>query len=67
MQEDLEELIKRIIRELDENSLDDRIDNYTDYKSKYIILKPTVKVDVELTCGKVIKIDVSDYFKEVIR
>lgn len=67
MQEGLEELITRVIRNLDVEKLDGRIETYVDYKSNYVVLKPTVKVEIELTCGKVLKIDVSDYFKGVIK
>ena len=67
MQERLEDLISRIIENLDVEKLDKRIDTYTDYKNKYMILKPSVKVQVELTCGKVITIDITDYFKGAVK
>ncbi len=67
MREELEELIKRIVRDLESNRIDERIDSYDDYKTKYVVLKPRVKVKVELTSGKVAEIDVTDYFEGVVR
>ena len=67
MQEGLEALITKIIQNLDVEKLDSRVDTYTDFKNKYVILKPSVKVEVELTCGKVVKIDVTDYFEGVVK
>ena len=60
----LEELIKKIIKE---NKMDERIVAFNDYKTKYAILHPSVTVNVELTEGKVYKIDVTDYFKGVVK
>lgn len=67
MQEGLEELIRRLVENLNIERLDKRVESYTDYKSKYVVLKPSVKVEIALTDGKVAKIDVSDYFEGVIR
>jgi hypothetical protein len=67
MKENLEELISGIIKGVKTNELDGRVESFTDYKSKYVILKPSVKVEISLTDGKVVKIDVSDYFQEVIK
>ena len=64
--EDLQELITKIIKNIDIETLDSRIDTYTDFKSKYAILRPSVKVEVELKTGKRYTIDVSDYFEEVL-
>ena len=67
MQEGLQELITRIIENLDTNQLDERITSYTDFKSRYVVLRPSVKVDVDLTDGKTFKIDVTDYFEGVAK
>ena len=67
MQERLEELVKRIIQNIDTEKFDERVETYVNYNSKYTVLKPSVKVEVELTCGKIFKFDVSDYFKEDIK
>ena len=66
MKINLEELITTIVKNLDVEKLDKRVESYTDYKNPYVVLKPSVKVEVELTNGKIIKIDVTDYFEEVI-
>lgn len=63
MKEELQELIKRVIQNLDVEKLDKRITSFTDYKSRYVVLKPKVKVTIEMTEGKVIEMDVSDYFE----
>lgn len=62
MKESLEETISRIVSGVGEGKTDPRIIGFTDYKSKYTVLKPKVAVEVELTEGKVIRIDVTDYF-----
>ena len=67
MQEELRELIANIIQNIDFEKLDSRIDSYVDFKSKYVVLKPSVKVDVELTNGKKFSIDVTDYFEGVAK
>jgi len=67
MQETLEELIKRVVTELENNTINERIDVYNDYKTKYVVLKPKVKVKIELTNGKIAEIDVTDYFKGVVK
>lgn len=68
MQEDLTCLITQIIQDLgSEKKIDSRVVSYDNYKSKYVVLKPSVTVEVALTDGKVIKIDISDYFKGVIK
>ena len=64
---ELRELIKEIIENLDVEKLDPRIDSYSDFKSKYVNLKPSVKVEVALTNGKIAKIDVTDYFEGVAK
>ena len=63
----LEELIKHEIENIKNGIVGKRIDSFVDYKNKYAILKPEVKVEVSLTSGVVAKIDVSDYFAEEIK
>ena len=63
----LEELIKKEINNILEGKFDDRVLNYYDYKSKYAVLKPMVKVNIELTKGVTATIDISDYFKEELK
>lgn len=67
MQEDLRSLIKRIIENIDVERLDKRIVSYTDYKTKFVVPKPKVIVEIEMTDGKIAKIDVTDYFEGVIK
>lgn len=65
---ELEELIKKIISYINEGKIvDSRIVNFVNYQNKYAILKPSVTVKVELTKGVVVKIDVTDYFKEELK
>lgn len=66
MKESLESLIRRIVEDIRNGKADDRILNYVDYKTKYVVLKSKISVEVELTEGKVVKFDVSDYFKELL-
>lgn len=66
MKESLESLIERIVEDVRNGMADGRILSYVDYKTKYAILKSKVSVEVELTEGKVVKFDVSDYFKELL-
>ena len=65
--EPLEKIVSEIIQNVDVEKLDKRIDTYTDFKSKYVVLKPVVKVSVELTSGKKFTIYVTDYFEGVIK
>ena len=67
MQEDLQGLITRLIQNLDVEKLDKRIESYTDYKARFVVLKPSVKVEIALTEGKVVTIDVTDYFEGVVK
>ena len=67
MQEELRELIAKIINNLDVEKLDKRIDSFVDFKSPYVVLKPSVKVEVELTNGKKFVIDITDYFEGVVK
>ena len=64
MQEDLLELIKREIKNISDGKISTRVLNFNDFKSKYSVLKPMVKVEIELTKGVIATIDISDYFKE---
>ena len=66
MEESLENLIRRIIKDVQLDKFDKRVDKFTDYKNKYAILKSNIAVCVELKEGKVIKFDVSDYFKDIL-
>lgn len=67
MKEPLEDLIKKIISKSKVDTLDHRVESFVDYKNKYMILKPSVKVTIELTEGKVIKADVTDYFEKSLK
>lgn len=55
-------MLEDIIKEVIETKKSDRITTYIDYKKKYVILNPSVKVEIELPEGKVIKLDVTDLF-----
>lgn len=66
MEEDLQHLIVQLIENLD-SERNPRLTDFTDYKSKYVVLKPSVKVEVALTDGRVAKFDISDYFQGVIK
>lgn len=63
----LEELIKKEIKDLLEGKRDKRIKSFTDYESKYAVLKPQVRVEVSLHQGIVASIDVSDFFEEELK
>ena len=65
--EDLQDLIARSIKNVEEGRLTSRVVSYADYKQKYIVPKPSVKVEIELTSGKVAKLDITDYFEGVIK
>lgn len=68
MKEDLQEFLNKLIVEFNtKEKFNERIIGFTDYKNKYCILKPKVTVSVEQTNGKIINIDVTDYFTEVIK
>ena len=67
MEEELKSLIGRILKEVPEGKLDARVIGFTNYKSRYAVLKPGVTVEAELTNGKVVKIDVTDYFEKEIK
>lgn len=63
----LEEVIKQEIKNLLDGKVDERVESFVDYKSQYAVLKPSVKIEVNLTKGIVAKIDVSDFFTEEIK
>ena len=63
----LEQLIKKEIENVKNGIVDDRINTFVDYKSKYAVLRPEVKVEISLSKGVVATIDVSDYFREEIK
>lgn len=63
----LEEVIKKTIKNLLDGKVDERVESFVDYKSQYAVLKPSVKVEINLTKGVVAKIDISDFFKEEIK
>lgn len=63
----LEELIKQEIENINNGKIDERVLNFYDFKSKYAVLKPMVKVNIELTKGVTATIDISDYFKEELK
>ena len=45
----------------------ERVVSYIDYKAKYTVLKPTVRVTIELTSGKILTLDVSDEFEKELK
>lgn len=67
MQKELKELIVESIKDIEKGDLSDRVVAYNDYKQKYVVPKPSVKVEIELTSGKVAKLDITDYFKGEIK
>lgn len=67
MNEPLESLIKRAASKLKAGEIDPRVESFEDYKSKYMVLKPKVTVTIELTSGKIAKVDVTDYFEGEIK
>lgn len=65
---ELQNLLEKLINEFNEDKkFNDRIIGFTDYKSKYCILKPKVTVNIEQTDGKIINVDITDYFKGVLK
>ena len=67
MEEGLVEFITKVIEHIDDDKLDPAVEEYKNYKSRYVIPKPHVRVQIELTSGKVATIDITDYFKGVIK
>lgn len=64
MFDELCEIIKNV---LENGTLDKKITMYADYNNKFMFLKPRVKVHVETSDGKEFKIDVTDYFKDIVK
>lgn len=62
----LEQLVIQQIQNLKKGIVDKRITSYTDFKNKYVILKPSVTIEVELTDGIRATIDVTDYFRKEV-
>ena len=63
----LEELIKNEIENLKNGKVDSRVNSFVDYKSRYAVLNPGVKVEISLTQGIVATVDISDYFKGEVK
>ena len=63
----LEEVIKQTIKNLLDGKVDKRVKSYSDLESKYAVLKPSVKVQIELSKGIVATVDISDFFKEELK
>ena len=63
----LEEVVKQAIKNLLDGKVNERVESFVDYKNKYAVLKPSVKVEISLTKGVVATIDVSDFFTEEIK
>jgi len=63
----LEEVVKQQIKNLQDGKVNERVESFVDYKNKYAVLKPSVKVEISLTKGIVATIDVSDFFTEEIK
>lgn len=62
----LETFIKDKIQKIANRELDDTIVEFRDTKTKFIVPKSTVVVEVALKSGLIAKIDVTDFFKEVL-
>ena len=62
----LETFIKEKIQKIANRELDDTIVEFKDTKTKFIVPKSTVMVEVALKSGLIAKIDVTDFFKEVL-
>jgi len=62
----LETFIKEKIQKIANRELDDTIVEFRDTKTKFIVPKSTVMVEVALKSGLIAKIDVTDFFKEVL-
>ena len=62
----LETFIKEKIQKIANRELDDTIVEFRDTKTKFIVPKSTVMVEIALKSGLIAKIDVTDFFKEVL-
>lgn len=63
----LQRVLTEIIQNVDVQKLNKRVIAYKDFKNKYVILKPSVEVKIELTEGKVVTVDVTDFFEGVVK
>lgn len=66
MQEKLEDFIKEKIKKIKTRDLDESIVEFKDTQTKYIVPKSTVIVEVALKSGLIAKVDVTEYFKEIL-
>ena len=64
--EDLKEFIKEQIENIKERKLNSSIVEFKDTKTKYIVPKSTVMVEFASQDGLIAKIDITNYFKEVL-
>ena len=62
----LEDLIKQQIVNIKKGQIDKCVVEYNNTQNKYIVPKSTIIVEVALTDGLIAKIDVTEYFKEVL-
>lgn len=62
----LEEFIKAKLEKIKNRELDQSIVEFRDTKTKYIVPKSTIMVEVSLKEGLIAKIDITDLFKEVL-
>ena len=64
--EELKNFIKGNIENIKERRLNPAIVEFKDTKTKYIVPKSTVMVEVALQDGLIAKIDITEYFKGVL-
>lgn len=62
----LEDFVKEKIKRIKDRDLDASIIEFKDTQTKYIVPKSSVIIEVALTSGLIARIDVTEYFKEVI-
>lgn len=62
----LENFVKEQIENIKKRNINESIVEFKDTKTKYIVPKSTIVVEVALKDGLIAKIDVTDYFKEVL-
>lgn len=63
---ELETFIKSKIEKIKKRDLDESIIEFKDTKTKYIVPKSTIVVEVALKTGLIAKIDITEFFKEVL-
>lgn len=63
----LEEKLKEVFENVEKGIMNPEVFYFHDSKSKFTNLTPRVVVEVEFTDGKTAKIDVTEYFKEVVK